>query len=296
MWKRLYNWIKKHFGVSDEPQKDVDIQESSRRKSVFIDPAQSPIAPLSGDLIRMVDYLVKMLPEDRFDCPVLLDIISPTEISDMPPEQVLDTMLGRLNDKGLSIKFPNPPTSVEGIETIEGNNALLELTSENTIVIRLHEGLLEHKAALHSIMALELSRFLIEHNEINYSIHSSENLQLPDITLHILGLSDVFIHGLEDANFIWPQYFKRPIFSRLRFQQHRSLIYYLENLNEMRSSRNQSTLLSIAEMEQQLFQYMKKDWGIVKKEFERTQKAHPHFSQKDIYEKMLYEWKREFKI
>jgi hypothetical protein len=284
MWKRLHNWIKKYFWVSDEPQKDVSIQESGRRKSVFVDPvqspfwvsdepqkdvsiqqsgrrksvfvdtAQSPIAPLSGDLIRMVDYLVKMLPEDHFDCPVLLDILSPIEISDMPPEQVLDTMLGRLNGKGFSIKFPNPQTSVEGVETVEGNTVLLELTTENTIVIRLHEGLLENKAALNSIMALELSRFLIEHNEINFSIHSSENLQLPDITLHILGLSDVFIHGLEDANLIWPQYFKRPIFSRLRFQQHRSLIYYLENLNEMRSGRNQPTLMSIEEMKQQLFQ------------------------------------------
>jgi hypothetical protein len=289
----LYHWIIQLFWPSEGKER----YKTPKRKTIYADAEQSPILPLSGDLSRLADYLAKMLPEDRLNRIILLDNLPPSSVIYLNPEQMLDAFLDHVRGKGISIKFPDIPSSVYWLENDTQNLAVLELSTENRLIIRLHKDLTKDSAALGSIIAMELSRFLIEHNEINYSIHSAENLLLPDVAMHILGLSDVFLHGWEEANRVWPQYFKRPIFSRLRLQQHRSLANYIDHLEETFVSRNNQSLhMTVEEMERQLFQYMGKNRDALEREFERNQKANPHLSKKEIYEKMLYDWKREFRI
>ncbi|MBC7775873.1 MAG: hypothetical protein H7246_10605 [Phycisphaerae bacterium] len=267
------------------------------RKGRRPDPPESrdPIQP-PGELVRLIDYLAKMLPRDHKSVPVPLELLKPDQIKGLMHEALANALLDHINGANLRIRIPKGPISILFLEGIERQDEFFQFTDHNTLEMRIHPALKNNPEAFACIAALEFSRVILDHNDLKYSLHHDDNARLPELALHVWGFSDLFLEGYESAKAVWGEVAQRPLFSQLRYEQHRSAANYIDDLDLNVAAKNPAFMLSENEMASQILIYYQKSAQLMDKEFNRYQRDHPHFTTKDIYEKMLYDLKRDFKL
>lgn len=305
MWNRLLNWFRRLMRMPEEvepsnrgpvnQQQVVDQRQPERRQSKLATSYGPEPAALSRDLQDLTDYLAKILLPVHREAPVPLDTLDPAYIKEILPEAWLPAFLTHIATSNIRIRIPHRATTMTFDTAVDPTSDLFQFTDERELVLTIPPVLFENSDAFGSILSLELCRFLVQHNNIQYGLHYADNIRLPDITLHLLGLSDVFLHGYYHATTIWQQHSPRPFFSQLRYEQHRSIAHYVNHIELAKTTKKSMYALSEDEMEGQILTYYRRDHQLMQQEIKRYQRKHPNFTVKDIYEKMLYDLKRDYR-